>query len=224
MSSLRRLLIGGLAVLCLGGVAQVKADMISGPFTTTTPIASTLTDWTSSLAFEQFDASLGTLKSVQLDLNGKFNTVLTVTNTGAEPSSGNSRTELQVTVQDAGGNLLVPELDLFSSQFAFTDLQPGTSVTSGTISKSGGSSDVYTSAAVLAEFTGTGTIVLPASTFTQTWIGYQGGNTLASQVTYAELTGSVTYTYTPVPEPSTIVLLGIGAFGLVCYARRCRKS
>ncbi len=55
------------------------AALVSGPFTTTTPIASTLTDWTSSLEFPQFNSALGTLTMVQIDLAGSMTTVLTVT-------------------------------------------------------------------------------------------------------------------------------------------------
>ena len=213
-----------LVVLCVGIPTQAEAGVVSGPFVTTTPIPSTLTDWRSSLSFPKFDSSLGTLTSVELDLSGHFATVITVTNIGTGPSTGTAKTEVAVTVQDGGGNLSVPELDLFSSNYVFTDLPAGQSVDSGTINKSGGSSDVYTQSAVLAAFTGPGTIVLSASTYTQSWIAYSGGNSLATQVTSADLTGSVRYTYVPVPEPSAILLLGIGALGLLCGTRLGRKS
>jgi hypothetical protein len=178
----------------------------SGPFATTTPISFTLTDWSSSLAFAKFNSALGTLNAVQLDLNGSLNTVITVTNDSLAPSSGTAKTELQVTVQDGGGNLIVPELDLNSPLYSYS-LAGGGSVTSGTLTKTGTSSDQYTSAAVLAEFNGPGTIVLPASTFTQTWLTNTGGNTFASQVTHASLTGTVTYFYTSVPEPMSVLSL-----------------
>jgi hypothetical protein len=42
--------------------------------------------------------------------------------------------------------------------------------------------------------------------FTQTLLENSGGNTTSSQVTYANLTGTVTYEYVvPVPEPTTMV-------------------
>jgi hypothetical protein len=198
-----RLVIMMLVISLIPGLVMAAT---SGPFTTTTPIPSSLTDWTGSLAFQKFNSSLGTLYQVQLDLSASLGTVITITNASPEASSGTAKTELQVTVQDSGGNLITPEIDLNSPLYAY-NVGPGGSVTSGTLTKAGTSSDQYTAAAVLAEFTGPGTIVLPASTFTQTWLTNTGGNTYASQVTNASLTGTVTYFYNPVPEPSTVLSL-----------------
>ena len=195
------------------------AALLSGPFTTTTPIASTLTDWSSSLQFPKFNSALGNLTMVQIDLTGSMTTVLTVKNVSSTlPSSGNAKTEIRMTVQDSGGNLNFPEIDLLSSAFIFSNLGVGQTVTSGNLTKSGSSSDQYTAAAVLAEFTGPGTIALPANTFTLTWLTNTGGNTVASQVTSAQLTGTVTYSY-EVPEPATMLLLSLGGLML----RKSRK-
>jgi hypothetical protein len=78
----------------------------------------------------------------------------------------------------------------------------------------------YTSGAILTEFTGGGNIGLNASTFTQTTLSNTGGNTTSSQVTDAGLTGTVTYTYTAVPEPSTFGLLALGLSALPLLRRQ----
>jgi hypothetical protein len=67
---------------------------------------------------------------------------------------------------------------------------------------------------------GNGNISLNASTFTQTLLANTGGNTAASQVTDANLTGNVIYTYTVVPEPSTFGLLALGLSALPLLRRQ----
>ena len=185
---------------------------ISGPWTTTTPIPSTLTDWSGHLMFPKFDSSLGTLTKVQLYLSAAMDTVLTITNDSPGESSGHANTHLQLTVQDAGNNLNVPQIDLTSPAYDYI-LAGGGTLTSGPLTKSGTSTDEYTAAAILSEFTGSGSIDLPASTFTETLLANTGGNTSAQQVTHAQLTGTVTYFYTP--EPASLSLLGLAGLGLL---------
>lgn len=209
---MRRAAIAVLFTCFLSGMALAN---VSGPFTTSTPIPATLTDWSSPLSFPKFDSSLGTLTAVQLDLQGAMSTELTVTNNSPEASSGYAKTHLQLSVQDAENNLVTPQIDLVSDAYNY-DLAAGQSLTSGSLTKSGSSSDTYTSPAILAEFNGPGTIVLNASTFTETFLANTGGNTEAGQVTTGELTGTVTYIYTP--EPASLSMLAVGALGL--FSRR----
>jgi hypothetical protein len=198
------------ALLVTAGLASATT---LGPITTSTPIPLTLTNWSNTLAFQQFNPSLGTLNSVKLDLSGSLSTVITVTS--STYATGWAKTSVDVNVQDVGHNLNSPPISLMSPAFTFTDLN-GT-VVSGTLTKSGSSSDTYTNAAVLSEFTGTGNILLPADTFTETLVSFTSGNADVSQVTNASLTGTVTYDYT-IPEPATIGLLSLG--GLTLFRKK----
>jgi hypothetical protein len=214
-----------LFVLVLMAFTTAHATTL-GPITTTTPISSTLTDWSNNLSFAQFNPSLGTLTSVELDLTSALTTSLTLTNTSDTlGASGKAFTEVQISVGTALGLFDVPQIDQNSPKFTFNVGASG-SASSGVHTFSGESTSLYNlsnvSSSVLSAFTGTGNISLPASTFTQTWIQYSSGNVNQSQVTNASLTGDVIYTYTPapVPLPSALILLGPGLFGLVGLRRR----
>ncbi len=223
------------SALVLAAFTSAHADSIS--FTTSTPIPSTLTDWTSALTFQQFNPSLGTLTSVTLDLSSTMSTILTVTNVGSTlPSNGTAKTEVLIAVVDPSGIIGTlptytpypiapsnPQLNYLSTGFSYSNLAAGGTVTSGTLTGSSGNvSNSYTTPGLLAEFTGAGSISLPAGTLTYTTLSNSGGNTESSQVTYTGLTGTVIYTYTPVPLPSALLLLGPGLLGLVGIRRKYR--
>jgi hypothetical protein len=223
-----------ISLLAAGAVVvgcATNASANTETFTTSTPVSSSLTDWNNTLAFQQFNSSLGTLNSVELTLSSGITTILTVQNMGTS-SHGGVKTEMTVMVEDAGNhfNLDVPQLDILSSRYTY-NLGAGKSATSGLLSATGSySSEDYTLAAILNEFTGNGVIDLDASTYTTTDLSNTGGNTASSQVTDASLTGTVTYDYTaPIQvvdrapeEASTFSLLVLG-LGSLPFLRRQRK-
>ncbi len=97
---------------------------------------------------------------------------------------------------------------------------------SGVLSNSGSFSTTLTQAAILSEFTGSGSITLNAGTFTQAYTSDTTGDTVASQSTEASLSGDVTYNFdpTPTPEPSTFALMLVGISALGLCARTLKRS
>jgi hypothetical protein len=209
----KRFLILFAAALCIPAVPAFAA--LTTFYTATSPIPSTLTDWTNTLSFQKFDPSLGTLTGVQLYLSGSADTTLSVTNESQSISSVNVSVNTQITVQDAGSNLISPAIDLIIPTFSYT-VNSGDTLSSGMQTKSDSSLNQYTDAAVILEFTGTDFISLNAATLTETLLSYAGGNSDVDQITHAQLTGSVTYIYEQknIPEPATIMLMSLGMAAL----------
>ena len=221
-------LIGAAWVLALASSSTMAQTQSLGPNTTSTPIPlTTPVDWNKSLEFSQFNPALGTLISVELNLSTTLSTTLTITNASATISSSTAFTELQITVQDVGGNLSVsnqPQLDVLSPNFAY-NLAGDSSITSGPLTNTGVFSKTFTQSSLLSEFAGSGSVTLNASTFTLAYTSDATGATSASQSTEASLTGNVIYNYDPTstPEPSAFALLLVGLSVLGLRARTLKR-
>src|SRR6516162_4555355 len=96
------------------GTAKAATATI-GPFTTSTPIPSTPTEWSSGLEFPKFDPGKGTLTNVRLFLQGDFTSDITVQVTGGGTANGNAAIQLLYSVQDVGLNLNTPQLIVINS-------------------------------------------------------------------------------------------------------------
>ena len=59
-------------------------------------VGSTVTQWSSSLKFPQFDPSLGTLTAVTVSLAGSLTTDINITNNSEAASNGNVDTRVEV--------------------------------------------------------------------------------------------------------------------------------
>ena len=208
-------------VVCLFVVGMASAALAgsSGPFTSNI-VGYQATDWNGlNLVLPKFNSSLGVLDEVQLYLSSGIKTNLTVVNTGDANSTGDAYTEVKFNVTDPLA-LVSLETDLYSPLYHFENLVPNSPQGSGELTKAGSDYKTFTDAATLAEFNGPGTISLPVSTVTKAWIGYTGGNAAADQTTTAQAYARVNYVYHVVPEPSSLVGLFAGAFGLIGFARR----
>jgi hypothetical protein len=208
----------------------VHASTLSESYSVTTLTEST--DWTQTLSIPQFNPSLGTLTSVEVESSGSLSTALLVGNISgsfglpANSSNGTADTQSTFTITPSGSvNLVLSPLSVMA-EGSFGPLVSGgtqnlSSVPMGTASNS----NTYTAQAALNYFTGSGSLSWTASTSTETGITYSGGVTYAYATDpNATLNETVIYTYNTVPEPSALAILGTGLLGVVVYRWRKRRA
>jgi PEP-CTERM motif len=191
------------------------------------------TDFTALLTTTQFNPAWGNLQSVEIDLSSHMSTDLQIINNDTGASSGSVNTQLQIFVQDSGSNLTGGVFstgagviaycapgNCISGKFTYS-LASGGSIDSGAILANSSESMTYVLGAILSEFTGTGTFNLTAKSLTGTTITNTGGNTTATQNTFANVTGDVIYTYNSnAPEPATLFLMGSALVGVGVLRKR----
>ncbi|MDP9054608.1 MAG: PEP-CTERM sorting domain-containing protein [Acidobacteriota bacterium] len=202
------------------------------------------TDWgvnpvpSKALIFQGFNSGLGTLNSVELILNGTFQTTITITNlaeVGNLSLNGGVTTESDMTIQDPL-NLLPDsnsntgqDVSIFSTVYNPNNgiVGAGVTYTSGLLTGSQSTDSTYTAANILNEFTTSGPITFTASTFTTSNYTIGTGNYTISQATKDALSGQVIYNYTAAstastPEPATMVLMVSALVGLGFFRSKSR--
>jgi hypothetical protein len=206
--------------LAVSGLGQsVRADFMSDSGN----IPMQTTDFTASTSVAKFNSALGTLTKVEVSItvNGSFAGTVTNTANGAQNFNVTELVKLTLT----GPNTLSLKPTLTASQ-TYSGLMPGVTSAFGPYSPTSTStlSPAYTSAADLAAFLGTGNVNFSLSTMTGTTISGGGGNILAAIATSAGGMITVNYTFTPtgVPEPASVVLMGIGGVTLLGLGQRRR--
>lgn len=178
----------------------------------------------------QFDPSLGTLTEVDLTLASTTSAgVISFQNTAPVPTTGTLGVGATVTVT-APSSLTATAVPLQEASFSVTaNVNPPINFTgSDAFTVSGGSGSASDTSSLYSAFTpyiGLGTFAVDGASSLQTLLSTDGGygpTAPSAGETSGEVT--VTYVYTAVPEPTSVVLLGLGAMGLLWAARRQRKS
>lgn len=213
------------SVACLVAASSAQASTIK-TISYTDTIASTTTNWSNTLEFGKFNTTWGTLQSVTVKLDGALSSVFTITNNASvasDTSKGTASTDVTIIALSSAVADVQTTLAIASSVYTYSNLAGGSTIYSNELGGSGTASSEYTTANILELFSGTGNIVLNATAETATHFDYTGGNTTGKQVTYAGVTGTVTYTYA-VPEPSTLALLGVLGVSLLGYGWRRQRA
>ncbi len=185
-----------------------------------------LTDLTDEeLRVEKFDGSLGTLLNVVVTIEASINTVGTITN----ESANNEQFILVTVAEEFNGelvNMTSPPLDdpleamenevLFLGSFNLDPNESASFDETLTVNE-----ELF--AGLNAGFIGAGEFFgYDLTTQIQTLVSLGGGNNEVNQQTFASATLSVTYTFESeaVPEPNSIVLLGLASLTLLGFRKR----
>ena len=198
------------------------------------------TDWGPSntsgnpLTFNKFNVPGATLTSVDLTFNWGFQNTITLSfgtpSTESVHASGGitlAKPNADITVNPVPGNFLFPT-QTFSNVGAATGVAgqvislPTQTFLSGNPNYTPAQHTTLSSASDLAPFIGSGTVGFQVVATATSDFTSSSGNGAGTSVTYAEPDLQITYHY--VPEPSSVLLLGLGSGGLLLVYRQRRRT
>lgn len=186
-------------------------------------IVSQDTDWADFLSFHKFNASLGNLTSVTIDLYSSVSGSVELTNLSADAIDVPVSLGVSVKLDRPDtSNLMLINAPLFSTTVSLAGNGTGSAANEYEAHQTA----TFSNLSDLALFTGSGDISTLIAAKANSSV--QGDNVDAFFTTQASGHGKVTYTYTaaPVPEPETygMLLLGLGLMGVVAKRKQARAN
>jgi hypothetical protein len=179
--------------------ARINANPTTQKHTIAFP--DTTTNWTATQSVPQFDASLGTLTSVEIDNSDPIKSAIKVENLDMAPATIHATVSGDLTLSGPS----VPGLDVFdsadqtfdASAFDGTiDFEGTSGKTFGPLTINGSNSTTLTSSVDLAKYTGTGTVSFTETTHANS-TATGSANLLAQVNTSAAANATIIYHYTP---------------------------
>jgi hypothetical protein len=182
-----------------------------------------------SLYLPQFDTSLGTLTGVTLHITDTEESGITIENGAASSASITISLAGSVEVTD---NDTIDSVALLNKNFGPYSLAANEGPTIPTYNQSGpdfldlgtisATANKTTSSSDLSLYEGPGTVEIDVTGAG----GWSASGSTAYSLNINEFVGEAsvfaTYTYTAVPEPSSVLLLGLGGLALACSRRFTR--
>jgi len=215
-------------VVFLATIAISMATSSAAVQTFVDEIPTSNTTWNNTIAFPQFDSSLGTLTEVRFELAGTVQGQASAESLDASASTVTLDLLSTITLSypDPSLGVITTSLPVVSTTQAFLPFDgaidfAGTSgSTSGLLTATDTANANLATAGDLALFTGTGFVTLPLTAVGNS-SGSGAGNLTTLFDTDAGATVTVEYDFDPVPEPAALSLLGIAAIlGLFCFRHR----
>ena len=172
----------------------------------------------------RFDPTLGTLTSVEFDFDGMVSSLVEAYNpatTGTQSVSVDLNLGLSLQNLDFATSVLGVAYDPAAVSESINHLE-SKNFNYGKTGVSAANGVAVTNPVALLAVTGLSPISFELTGFDLSTTKFVGANGDALYSSLMQANGKVIYTYQPVPEPSSVAALGLGALGLL--RRRARKS
>jgi len=205
------------ALLLAYGVGTAQAGTITQTFSSPAqPVP-----WSTTYLANQFNPSLGTLTSVEIDVTSNIvASVLVFNDTSSTQSFTNATASIPITLTGPA-SLSLSATGTTTGQTG--TVGPGLKETLPGVPTTASTSTTLTSPGDLAPYIGTGvsTLVFNYAAGDGTYSGTAASGVFFSGSATADASVEVIYNYTTtIPEPSSVILAGIGIVGVAAFGRR----
>lgn len=212
------------SILGFGGVVSLVMPGFASTMTYTDSFPLTNGNWNGNFTLPQFDSSLGTLTEVDFSMSGGVQGNATVTNTDVAPEDITTNIAANLYLKNPGGATTIV---LSSPDWTTTDysVPVGGNVTHTNESSIDPETNSYdpSDGSKFTQFIGSGNIILPVVALNATGAS-AGGDVDADLSSQSSADVSVTYDYTPIPEPATLGLAIVGGSLAMLRRRRSPKK